>query len=212
MHFDFYFLSILAWESIVLSVREAASFLLFLLTSLPHVIFCGSKQDVVSTLAMLYSGKHNSRIHCVYWNSNTYSNNVVCDCAVSFLFGCALSLIALLMFVVYFSFLLLYTLWWKVATILPFGPIKHIYNKKKGRDEAKKVLKMVCDQIDKKKEHCRSYYTHAILEAACQNAYKVVAEILKRSPRAIQSRDKRGYDIVQLAIMHRSEKNLQPYL
>ncbi|KAJ0524775.1 putative ankyrin repeat-containing domain superfamily [Helianthus annuus] len=89
---------------------------------------------------------------------------------------------------------------------LAVWPFKHIENKKKEWDEAKEVVKKVCNQIDKKKEHCHSYYTRAILEAACQNAYKVVAEILKRSPRAIQSRDKRGYDIVQLAIMHRSEK------
>ncbi|KAF5789359.1 putative ankyrin repeat-containing domain, PGG domain, ankyrin repeat-containing domain superfamily [Helianthus annuus] len=90
--------------------------------------------------------------------------------------------------------------------VLAVWPFKHIENKKKEWDEAKEVVKKVCNQIDKKKEHCHSYYTRAILEAACQNAYKVVAEILKRSPRAIQSRDKRGYDIVQLAIMHRSEK------
>ncbi|XP_021979401.1 uncharacterized protein LOC110875514 [Helianthus annuus] len=130
-----------SWKSIVLSVRKAASFLLFLLGSVPDVIFCGRKQDGLSTLA-----------------------------------------------------------------ILAVWPFKHIENKKKEWDEAKEVVKKVCNQIDKKKEHCHSYYTRAILEAACQNAYKVVAEILKRSPRAIQSRDKRGYDIVQLAIMHRSEK------
>ncbi|KAM0031189.1 putative GPCR, family 2, secretin, PGG domain-containing protein [Helianthus debilis subsp. tardiflorus] len=177
MHFDFYLLSMLAWESIVLSVRGAASFLLFLLTSLPHVIFWERKQDGLPTLAMLYSGKHNSRIH------------------LSFLFGWALSLIALLIIIVYFSFLLLYTLWWEVATILACKRFKYLL-----------FIKVVCNQIDEKKEHWHSYYARAILEAACQNAYKVVAEILKGSPRAIQSRDKRGYDIVQLAIMHRSEK------
>ncbi|GJX66300.1 ankyrin repeat-containing domain-containing LTR copia-type protein [Tanacetum coccineum] len=50
------------------------------------------------------------------------------------------------------------------------------------------------------------FYTRPILEAACQNAHKVVDEILFRSPEAILCTDKSGYDIIQLAVIHRSEK------
>ncbi|KAL4564147.1 hypothetical protein LXL04_028199 [Taraxacum kok-saghyz] len=50
------------------------------------------------------------------------------------------------------------------------------------------------------------YYTGPILEAACQNADKVVDEILLRSPKAIECRNKSGYDIIQLAVLHRSDK------
>ncbi|PWA36421.1 ankyrin repeat-containing domain, PGG domain protein [Artemisia annua] len=68
---------------------------------------------------------------------------------------------------------------------------------------------MVCDQIDKLEftgDDHHPYYTSPILEAACQNAHKVVDEILCRSPKAIQSTDKSGYDIIQLAVIHRSER------
>lgn len=65
---------------------------------------------------------------------------------------------------------------------------------------------MVCDEIDKlgySGTH-HPYYTRPILEAACQNTYKVVHEILSRSPEAIQCTNKSGYDIIQLAVIHRS--------
>ncbi|PWA71355.1 ankyrin repeat-containing domain, PGG domain protein [Artemisia annua] len=74
-------------------------------------------------------------------------------------------------------------------------------------DKAEKVLELVCDEIDKLEftgTH-HPHYTRPILEAACQNAHKVVDEILYRSPQAIQSTDKSGYDIIQLAVIFRSE-------
>ncbi|KAI3496118.1 hypothetical protein L1887_38468 [Cichorium endivia] len=92
--------------------------------------------------------------------------------------------------------------------IYPIAPIKHIEKKKKEWEEAKEVLKLVCDKIDKSEfpdAHPR-YYTGPILEAARQNAYEVVDEILMRSPGAIKYKDKNGYDIIQLAVIHRSEK------
>ncbi|KAK1418415.1 hypothetical protein QVD17_27559 [Tagetes erecta] len=102
----------------------------------------------------------------------------------------------------------LYLLVWKVAKILAFAPVKHIENKKKERREAKKVLELVCDEIDKLEYNGthHPYYTRPILEAARQNAFKVVDEILFRSREAIKSKDNDGYDIIQLAIIHRSEK------
>ncbi|XP_071726852.1 uncharacterized protein [Rutidosis leptorrhynchoides] len=92
--------------------------------------------------------------------------------------------------------------------LLTGRPTKHIGNKNKEGDEATKVLQLVCNEIDKLEfsgTH-HPYYTRPLLEAACQNAYKVVDEILYRSPEAIQSTDKSGYDIIQLAIIHRSDK------
>ncbi|KAM0031200.1 putative ankyrin repeat-containing domain, PGG domain, ankyrin repeat-containing domain superfamily [Helianthus debilis subsp. tardiflorus] len=80
--------------------------------------------------------------------------------------------------------------------------------KKREQSEAKEVLEIVCDEIDKL-EYSGTYhpfYTRPILEASCQNAVEVVHEILIRSPEAIQSTDKNGYGIIQLAIIHRSEK------
>ncbi|XP_076904138.1 uncharacterized protein LOC143559446 [Bidens hawaiensis] len=113
-----------------------------------------------------------------------------------------LSLTCLLMLIVCYICALLYLTWWKGTQILAFGPIRHIENKKKEWDEAKKLLELICDKIDELNysgTH-HPHYTRPILEAASHNAYKVVDEILFRSPEAIQSKDKSGYDIIQLAI------------
>ncbi|KAJ0524781.1 putative PGG domain-containing protein [Helianthus annuus] len=90
----------------------------------------------------------------------------------------------------------------------PVPPIKNIENKITELEEAKKFLKHLCDEIDKTNNSRTHHpcYTRPILEAACQNAYDVVEEILSRSPEAIQSKDTRGYDIIQLAIINRSAK------
>ncbi|MFS7913740.1 putative ankyrin repeat-containing domain, PGG domain, ankyrin repeat-containing domain superfamily [Helianthus anomalus] len=113
-------------------------------------------------------------------------------------------LIELIILIVRFSFYLLCS----VAKMLAVPPIKRIESKKKEWDEATKLLKLVCDEIDKSKHSGthHHHYTLPILEAACQNAYEVVDEILYRSPETIQSEDKSGHDIIQLAIRNRSEK------
>ncbi|KAL4564142.1 hypothetical protein LXL04_028194 [Taraxacum kok-saghyz] len=115
--------------------------------------------------------------------------------------------IYLVILMVCFLFFILYFALWKAASKL-VGPIKHIEKKKKERGEGEKVLKLVCNQIDTL-EFCGThhpYYTGPILEAACQNADEVVHEILLRSPKAIECRNKSGYDIIQLAVLHRSDK------
>ncbi|KAM0031187.1 putative ankyrin repeat-containing domain, PGG domain, ankyrin repeat-containing domain superfamily [Helianthus debilis subsp. tardiflorus] len=126
----------------------------------------------------------------------------ICMLASAFAFIC------LLVLIVCFPFLILYYLLWKGAKILAFAPINKIENKIMEREEAKKFLALVCDEIDQmnyRGSH-HPFYTRPILEAACQNAYYVVEEILSRSPEAIQSKDESGYDIIQLAIANRSEK------
>ncbi|KAI3496111.1 hypothetical protein L1887_38461 [Cichorium endivia] len=120
------------------------------------------------------------------------------------------------------------TMRWNIVNlgvIILFGvpPIKNIVEKKREWEKAKEVLKLVCDEIDKKRMECENanlesvrdeidkskladYYKQPFLEAACQNACEVVDEILARSAEAIRYKDKSGYDIIQLAVIHRSEK------
>nr|KAJ0196002.1 hypothetical protein LSAT_V11C700361950 [Lactuca sativa] len=112
-------------------------------------------------------------------------------------------LIYFLISVVYYIYYLL----WKASSVI-VAPIKHIEKKKKEWEEAENVLNLVCNEIDKL-EYCGThhpYYTGPILEAARQNVYKVVDEILFRSPEAIRCTDKNGYDIIILAVLHRSYK------
>ncbi|XP_023741184.1 uncharacterized protein LOC111889280 [Lactuca sativa] len=94
--------------------------------------------------------------------------------------------------------------------IYPISRIENIEKKNKEPQEAKEVLIMVCKEIQNKKLESRDaysrYYTKPFLEAARQNAYQVVDEILKRCPEAIRYTDKSGYDIIQLSVIHRSEK------
>ncbi|KAJ9536773.1 hypothetical protein OSB04_un000077 [Centaurea solstitialis] len=89
-----------------------------------------------------------------------------------------------------------------------FHPLSILWKKKKEWEEAKTRLELVCNKIDKSEFSGPHHpnYNRPILEAACQNAYQVVDEILYRSPEAIQSTDENGYDIIQLAIIHRSER------
>ncbi|KAI7729699.1 hypothetical protein M8C21_031092 [Ambrosia artemisiifolia] len=116
------------------------------------------------------------------------------------------SFIWFLMLMVYFPVLPLYSLCWQGAKIL-VEPIKQIENKKKEWDEAKELLELVCKKIDSKYEgKHHSCYTRPFFEAACHNAYKVVDEILSRSVDIIHQKDENKYDIIELAIMHRSEK------
>ncbi|KAI3701577.1 hypothetical protein L6452_26761 [Arctium lappa] len=84
--------------------------------------------------------------------------------------------------------------------------MKHL--KKKEWEEAKQVLKLVCHIIDTLKFSgtYHPYYEGPFLEAARQNAHEVVDEILKRSPHLIRCKDKCGYNIIQLAVIHRSDK------
>ncbi|KAI3805449.1 hypothetical protein L1987_27842 [Smallanthus sonchifolius] len=115
-------------------------------------------------------------------------------------------LIPLLLLMVYFPFFMLYLLLWKATTrVVP--PVKNIEQKKKEYKEAKKVLQLVLETIiEKRPESSRALYTRPILEAACQDAYEVVDQILGRWPEAIRCKDKNGYDIIQLATIHRSER------
>ncbi|XP_076916744.1 uncharacterized protein LOC143576567 [Bidens hawaiensis] len=115
-------------------------------------------------------------------------------------------LFRLLLSLAYLPYFMLYFLWWKAAaTIVP--PIKHIEMKRKEYKEATKVLKLVLETIiEKRLGSSHDLYTGPILEAACQDAYEVVYQILGRWPEAIRCKDKNGYDIIQLATIHRSER------
>ncbi|MFS7966670.1 putative PGG domain, ankyrin repeat-containing domain superfamily [Helianthus anomalus] len=87
-------------------------------------------------------------------------------------------------------------------------PIKRIdEKKKKDLNKAIRVLRLVCKEIGKLQDSGIHHFARPILEAASQNAYQVVSEILDHSlGEALQSTDKNGHDIIQLAIINRSEK------
>ncbi|KAJ0524772.1 putative PGG domain, ankyrin repeat-containing domain superfamily [Helianthus annuus] len=97
--------------------------------------------------------------------------------------------------------------YWETLVYPPIAPIKRIDEKKKVLNEAKEVLRLVCIEIGKLQNSGSDHFARPILEAACQNAYQVVSEILDHSlGKALESTDKNGHDIIQLAIINRSEK------
>ncbi|PWA31946.1 Ankyrin repeat-containing protein [Artemisia annua] len=116
-------------------------------------------------------------------------------------------LVLLLLLLLCSPFFVVYFILWKVLATL-VGPIKRIEKKKKDYKEAKKILNSVCDQIDKLSFSGGHHpcYRRPILEATCQGAYQVVDEILFRSPKAIDSKNENGLNIIQLAVINRSEK------
>ncbi|XP_024961345.1 uncharacterized protein LOC112501841 [Cynara cardunculus var. scolymus] len=87
-------------------------------------------------------------------------------------------------------------------------PIKRIEKKKKDYKDAKQMFCFVCDQIDRHTSSGTRHliYRPAILEAACRGAYVVVDEILSRSPKAIDYVNRNGHNIIQLAVINRSDK------
>ncbi|KAD4177983.1 hypothetical protein E3N88_26574 [Mikania micrantha] len=94
--------------------------------------------------------------------------------------------------------------------LIKFPGIKNIELKKKEYEDAKKLLQLICKKIRRKYHKNdisskRKLYSGPILEAACQDAYDVVAEILREWPEAILCKNKKGCNIIQLATMHRSE-------
>ncbi|CAH1449299.1 unnamed protein product [Lactuca virosa] len=115
-------------------------------------------------------------------------------------------MIRLLILMLYFPFFVFYFLFWKVATrVVPL--IKRIEKKMKEQKAAKEVLKLVCDEIEKLEfPDAHPLYHRVVLEAARQNIYEVVDEILMRSPKAVRYKDESEYDVIQLAVIHRSEK------
>ncbi|MFS7940327.1 putative PGG domain-containing protein [Helianthus anomalus] len=96
---------------------------------------------------------------------------------------------------------MLYFLLWKVvAVIVP--PIKNIEKKKKEYKEAKNILSLICNQMGSS----NSFYSYPLFEAVRQDTYEVVDEILFRSPSTFKYKDEEGHNIVQLAVINRSEK------
>ncbi|CAH1448926.1 unnamed protein product [Lactuca virosa] len=67
------------------------------------------------------------------------------------------------------------------------------------------LLKSVCFLL-KKHTDPSPYYTNPILEATRQNAYKVVEEVVSHFPNAIWSTNEDGYNIIQYAVISRSEE------
>ncbi|KAJ9565540.1 hypothetical protein OSB04_001506 [Centaurea solstitialis] len=108
-----------------------------------------------------------------------------------------------LIWMVFFLFRLAYLPLWKVvARVVPL--IQHIEKKIKELKKAQEVLNLVCDQIDNLNQ---SFYNKPILEAVVQNSPRVFLGISRRSKgRATESNNRNGYDIFQLAVIHRSEK------
>ncbi|MFS7917599.1 putative ankyrin repeat-containing domain, PGG domain, ankyrin repeat-containing domain superfamily [Helianthus anomalus] len=90
----------------------------------------------------------------------------------------------------------------KNSMILLVPPIKNMEKKKKEYKEAKKILSLICDRIGTSNDT----YAMPLIEAVRKGIYEVVDEILYTSPSTINCKDKEGYNILQLAIINRSEK------
>uniref|UniRef100_A0A251TS25 Putative ankyrin repeat-containing domain, PGG domain protein n=1 Tax=Helianthus annuus TaxID=4232 RepID=A0A251TS25_HELAN len=208
---------VLALKSILEMLRKTTLVTVYLFTFPAIVLYQTMSFNICSLLIVgpilaILTGKDSSNIKCKVIDLKVNCIFLIyifpCACVVPCMLASAFAFICLLVLIVCFPFLLLYYLLWKSANILAFPPIKNIENKITELEEAKKFLKHLCDEIDKTNNSRTHHpcYTRPILEAACQNAYDVVEEILSRSPEAIQSKDTRGYDIIQLAIINRSAK------
>ncbi|KAD6454926.1 hypothetical protein E3N88_09632 [Mikania micrantha] len=73
--------------------------------------------------------------------------------------------------------------------------------KAKAYSDAIKLLRVTCDHIT-----TSTTYNNAIFEASRQNAVEVVKEIVSQFPNAIWSINEYGHNIIQHAVINRSEK------
>nr|KAJ0196646.1 hypothetical protein LSAT_V11C700357630 [Lactuca sativa]KAJ0197666.1 hypothetical protein LSAT_V11C700357650 [Lactuca sativa] len=93
-------------------------------------------------------------------------------------------------------------IWVYVAMCISIEERARVYN------DAIKLLNHVCSSIHDNyqpiSEHHR-YYKDPIFEATRQNAYEVVQQIVLRFPNAIWSANEDGHNIVQYAVINRSE-------
>ncbi|MFS7956323.1 hypothetical protein Hanom_Chr07g00653261 [Helianthus anomalus] len=110
-------------------------------------------------------------------------------------------LIRILIMLLRLPFSMLYFLLWK-GLIVTVPPIKEIEKKKKDYKEAKETLRLICNQMGTSS----SAYRKSIIEAVRQGSYEVVDEILNRAPTTINCQDEEEHNIIQLAIINRSEK------
>ncbi|GJZ77407.1 ankyrin repeat-containing domain, PGG domain protein [Tanacetum coccineum] len=106
--------------------------------------------------------------------------------------------------------------WERRAAVLPFvkrrlqkhhkachklKSVKRIEN----RHEAFQVLKSVCEKIKESSDH-KKYYTKPVLEATRLNALEVVKVIVYHFPDAFWSASEDGHNVIQYAVINRSEK------
>ncbi|MFS7951771.1 putative ankyrin repeat-containing domain, PGG domain, ankyrin repeat-containing domain superfamily [Helianthus anomalus] len=89
-----------------------------------------------------------------------------------------------------------------------FKFVEAIERKQKNYNDAKNLLKYMCRFIKSKTDASshHEHYINAILEATRQNADEVVKIIVSELPNAIWSTNEHGHNIIQYAVITRSEK------
>ncbi|KAF5808973.1 putative PGG domain, ankyrin repeat-containing domain superfamily [Helianthus annuus] len=89
-----------------------------------------------------------------------------------------------------------------------FKFVEAIERKQKNYNDAKNLLKYMCLFIKSKTDASshHEHYINAILEATRQNADEVVKIIVSELPNAIWSTNEHGHNIIQYAVITRSEK------
>ncbi|KAK9073671.1 hypothetical protein SSX86_006265 [Deinandra increscens subsp. villosa] len=95
-----------------------------------------------------------------------------------------------------------------VIRLLATIDFKFLKEGAKMNNDARDLLKAICDLIKRSTpsgSH-RDYYNNPILEASRQNAYEVVVTIASYFPNAIWSANEDGHNIIQYAVINRSEK------
>ncbi|KAD6454599.1 hypothetical protein E3N88_09305 [Mikania micrantha] len=97
---------------------------------------------------------------------------------------------------------------YRFVALQNFKFIEALKEKEENYNSAKHLLTFICSKM-KNGRLSRSfhhYYNNALLEAAKQNAYEVVKIIIHIFPNAIWSTNEDGHNIIQYAVINRSEK------
>lgn len=119
-------------------------------------------------------------------------------------------LLCLIMLLLFFPFSMLYYVSWKVLAFL-VAPIEKIEMKRKEHKEAKNFLKWICNKniwvanssVDSSFD---KFYRESLLEAVRLDVYEVLDQILELSSKVMDVKNKDGHNIIQLAVINRSQK------
>nr|GEV30152.1 ankyrin repeat-containing protein [Tanacetum cinerariifolium] len=120
-------------------------------------------------------------------------------------------LLCLLILMFLFPFAMLYYISWKALAFLVV-PIEKIEMKRKEHKEAKKFLKWICSKNSRWVANSPTdspfdkFYRESLMEAVRLDAYEVVGQILELSSRVMDVINKDGHNIIQLAVINRSQK------
>ncbi|GJU08103.1 ankyrin repeat-containing protein [Tanacetum coccineum] len=141
---------------------------------------------------------------------NNYYSCLVPELVIALLVPAAVlypiyQLLCLLVLLLLLPFTMLYYISWKILAFLVV-PIEKIEMTRKEHKEAKKFLKWIFSKTNSWGAYSSFDYRESLLEAVRLDVYEVLGQILELSSEVMDVKNEDGHNIIQLAVINRSQK------